>query len=139
MKYLFLIIFTIIITCCESKKNQPSKLSNNRVEENFEIFLNKFSSDSIFQIQRVKFPLLSKTDDRESGQRDQSIIQQKDWIFSNFTKLKTIPKYVISHKKINTNEYHLIFQIEDTGVNVTYVFKNEQGNWFLILINDDSD
>jgi hypothetical protein len=136
MRYSIILLF-MILWGCESKpqtKTIKEKVSN--YIEPFDTFLTKFSSDSTFQNSRIKFPLLSKTDDGEDS--EQNFISQKEWGFSDLTKLKS-PKYILTKEKISDKEYHLTFQIQDTGVHVIYVFNQEHFKWVLSSITDNGD
>lgn len=140
MKFFFsLILFAIILSCNNHSQESSKKIINNNLnkEESFSDFLNHFGKDSVFQNSRIEFPLLSMSED-DSGETEQNLIQQKDWGFSDLSKLQK-PKYIQSIKNINKQEYHLIFQIEDTGVHVVYIFKKQKNKWMLTQITDNSD
>jgi Domain of unknown function (DUF4348) len=132
-----IIILLMFLGGCESKP-QKKAIKENEIDsaESFDTFLTKFSSDSIFQNSRIKFPLLSKIDDGELG--EQNFISQKEWGFSDLTKFKS-PKYNLTKEKINDKEYHLTFQIQDTGVHVIYVFVKENSKWVLTTIIDNGE
>jgi hypothetical protein len=141
MRFSYLLTILIAVTNCSShsQESNQAKITNNLnvKEELFNDFLKKFSKDSVFQNSRIKFPLLSESED-DSGKSEKNFIQQKDWGFSDLTKLRK-PKYIQSVKEITKYEYHLILQVEDTGVYVIYVFKKDKNKWILSQIIDDSN
>lgn len=146
--------FLIILLMCSCKNNSQAKIEISKSSkhttylvtevqiENFQLFLMNFQKDSIFQINRIKFPI--KYYIYESGSyMDESgnvidlnnrevIINENDWKYQNLVEYKKI----IS--KPNDNEYNLELQIEDTGVSVNYIFKLINDKWYLIEIKDES-
>ncbi len=141
MKFLLLATASIFLIGCKTKSNESTtkliKSINVSKEEPFESFIKKFSCDSTFQNNHIKFPILLIAED-DSGESEQSYIEQKDWGFSDLTKLKK-PKYIQTLKKISSLEYLLIFQIEDTGVYIIYTFRKQENGWILIKITDAGD
>ncbi|UTA66525.1 DUF4348 domain-containing protein [Emticicia sp. 21SJ11W-3] len=107
----------------------------NLKEESFDDFFHRFSRDSVYQNSRIKFPLLVIIDDID--EKEQKLITQKDWGFFDIAKLSK-PKYIQTVEKINSQEYHLTIQMEDTGVYVVYVFKREKNSWMLTQMIDSS-
>jgi hypothetical protein len=111
-------------------------------KENFDTFFYQFQQDSVFQINRIEFPI--KYYIYESGsyidnsgnvvdlQNREIIINDNEWKYNSLAEYKKI----IS--KINENEYNVELQIEDTGVSVNYIFKLNNNKWYLIAIRDES-
>ncbi|MDR1631800.1 MAG: hypothetical protein LBR97_02790 [Dysgonamonadaceae bacterium] len=147
--------FLTILLVCSCKNNSQAKIEISNLSkdttslivemqkmEDFQSFLTNFQHDSVFQINRVKFPI--KYYIYESGSyMDNSgnvidlhnrevIINKDDWEYQNFVEYKKI----IS--KTNENEYNLELQIEDTGVSVNYIFKINNNQWYLVEIVDES-
>lgn len=141
MKLLHVTLMSIFLFSCNTKSNESKvklpKYYEIKDEEQFEPFLLKFGRDSIFQINHIKFPILS-INETENNKPIQNYIQQKDWGFFDLSKLKK-PKYIQTLKKISDFEYQVIFQVEDTGVYIIYTFKKNANLWMLTQITDESD
>ncbi|PLK44822.1 DUF4348 domain-containing protein [Emticicia sp. TH156] len=135
---LLLLVFIISMSCNNQSKESANKIVSkgmNLKEESFDDFFHSFSRDSVFQNSRIKFPLLVIIDDID--EKEQKLITQKDWGFFGIAKLSK-PKYIQTVEKINSQEYHLTIQMEDTGVYVVYVFKREKNSWMLTQMIDSS-
>jgi hypothetical protein len=105
--------------------------------ENFDTFFNKFEADSATQLSRIDFPLknIVKSTDGETPDTIKTMLRS-DWKYSNFKHIK----YLITKKIfINKTQMEVLFQIEETGVEVHYYFVNTNGYWRLHSITDDSD
>lgn len=145
-----LIISTFALTlfaCNSTVKNSnqtDTSLSNRKVtsvhnptklkEETFDIFFNKFKVDSVTQKSRIVFPLnnIHKTDEGEMIK----VINKNDWKYTNFLLIK---KLILTKKVLNQEKVSMLLSIEDTGVNVNYIFEKKAGQWWLTSIVDDSD
>lgn len=148
-------IFLLILLTCSCNNNAKSKIEISESskettcltvevneKEDFDVFFSKFQQDSIFQINRIEFPIKyhiyesgSYIDDSENVidlQNREVIINKNEWNYQN------IDEYIKIISKISENEYHIELQIEDTGVSVNYVFKIKNNEWFLVEIVDES-
>jgi|GEM_PF-2459113 len=111
--------------------------------QTFEAFFERFAKDSIFQKNRVKYPLewfyykdvTDKTPTLE-------IVEYGSFNFVDFAKDKEAfnneyDKYEVEiEKKKNHNLYKLLGI--DNGIHVTYKFKLIDGCWYLAEILDES-
>ena len=116
------------------KRNVLNKSSISK--ENFDVFFDKFSNDSLFQHSRIKFPLRNEVYNSDNKEYEISKIDKEKWKFFN---IKGLPaNYII--KLSNKGDYQHVFnvQIIDTGVNVDYIFMALDGKWMLINIIDSS-
>ncbi|QNF32699.1 hypothetical protein HUW51_08135 [Adhaeribacter swui] len=102
-------------------------------ENNFDIFLKKFSDDSTFQYSRIKFPIkvIYSVDDKDSI----TFIDRNKWEYTNYLNLTPSR---IDKENLNNNLINLIYTIEDTGTLVYHFFQKKNGKWELILIEDHS-
>jgi len=105
-------------------------------EENFDIFLNKFQKDSIFQKERIIFPLKCLSYDTENDSFNEMYINKNEWKYIDFSKLPE--NYLKKIIKISDDEINYNIQIEDTGVSVNYIFKIYNSKWYLVKIKDES-
>jgi|SRR3954471_3659958 len=126
----------------DSKENHSTFVEENKKNtdtlgvENFDLFIEKFSNDSEFQVSRINFPLNVETYDIDDESYEKSTIKKSEW---KFFDLKNLDEKKI--RKINRdvdNNYILNIQIMDTGVFVDYIFKSKNNEWILIKIVDKS-
>ncbi|AFD08617.1 DUF4348 domain-containing protein [Solitalea canadensis] len=153
LKRHFILSFSLatMLTSCESNStNTKSQHSNETaiistketVDNNFNDFIEKFSTDSAFQLNRTKFPLKTKWYDIFND-RDSLIYRNRlDFEVMDFRK-KTLASHLdqweqkIVVDKNNTSATIEIRGIEN-GIRVDYLFKKINGAWMLIEINDSS-
>ena len=138
-------LFNLMLDSCSiiQKNTNETKSIKNTVniisfqeEENFNIFLNKFQKDSIFQKERIIFPLKCLSYDTENDSFSEMYINKNEWKYIDFSKLPE--NYLKKIIKISDDEINYNFQIEDTGVSVNYIFKIYNSKWYLVEIKDES-
>ena len=127
----------------EQEEKNAEKQIPKLIDENFEMFLNKFSQDSIFQISRVKFPLKVKEIDLESmAELDESKSEFKEITIlkSDYTKLDfTYPSDALTREldrytqkiKIKNNRSVVEIRGVDNGIYSDFYFEKIGGKWFL--------
>lgn len=153
MKKTFLMpifLFGLLLGSCNNKPKYTTKTNNvkdttnvvvRQEKENFYIFFDQFRRDSVFQNDRIIFPLivlLLKTDVEEFNTElyDERMLNQKEW---GFVDLSELPKnYLERITKLSDDEYNYNIQIDGTGVYVNYIFKIYNNKWFLVKIKDQS-
>lgn len=151
IKYIFLILGALaILASCnrtskevtkskKEKETKPAVVKANKIEkatafEDFESFYTKFHEDSIFQIQRVKFPL--------EGYAIDTSEQSTTWSKNNWiTHKNTVQKIDTSVFTIETNKqsnaYHEKIYIDGGGFSSERVFKRINGKWYLVKFVDE--
>ena len=107
--------------------------------EDFNSFIFEFSTDSVFQISRIHFPLEKITITNDLIDDTSSTIQKSDWkhsyLFINSSSRTQI--YDNFEKKLSdTDERILSFLGIENGLQVYYFFKRLSGKWFLVKIED---
>ncbi len=144
-----LFIAAILIACNDSSINSTSGLKNETktstkedIDGNFNDFIDKFSTDSIFQISRIKFPLKSKWYDLDND-RDSIIYKEKsNFKMMDFRKKKSAIQQDQWEQKIVIGKDHASATIEirgiENGIMVDYLFEKINGVWMLIEIEDSS-
>ncbi|SHM85798.1 DUF4348 domain-containing protein [Flavobacterium saccharophilum] len=127
----------------EQKDKNAAKQNPKVANENFEMFLDKFSQDSIFQISRVKFPLKVKEIDLESMvelDENKSDFKERTILKSDYTKLDfTYPKDALTREldrytqkiKIKNNRAVVEIRGVDNGIYSDFYFEKIDGKWFL--------
>ena len=132
----------LILTDLNGKKVQKFKLSKEQpineikcftrkadIGEDFEVFINKFTTDSLFQLSRVKFPI---TIDGSTS------LTSKTWKFIS-AEYFPVGEYFDTEDlllgefiKMDTNDevvYNLVVPESDNGISIS--FKKIDNNWFL--------
>ncbi|MBY0480205.1 MAG: hypothetical protein K2Q21_02520 [Chitinophagaceae bacterium] len=145
-KFRFIILILLVAVGCSNSSNnekvpvvqaalQSTDASSGSIND-FDVFLEKFNSDSVFQFSCIEFPLkLSSIG--EDGHKV-SLISMEKWVFTklaNNKKLKSKIKKII----INKDQVKIEYSIEDTGVLVNHFFSFKNGHWMLTNIEDQSD
>jgi hypothetical protein len=144
-KLVVIFLIGMLLFSCKEVNNNPNQNQTPKrnainksatLKENFDVFLGKFSTDSLFQHSRIKFPLRNEVYNSDNGDYEISKIDKEKWKFFN---IKALPANYIT-KLSNKSDYRYIFnvQIIDTGVNVDYIFMALDGKWMLINIVDSS-
>lgn len=102
--------------------------SNN---ETLESFIEKFSLDSLFQESRVVFPLKKKYLN-ENLKEVEKLVEAKDWWR---VILESTDDYSMRYYDKENQGFVELKGIEN-GINITYVFELNDGEWFLVEIED---
>lgn len=125
--------------CNENSYAIPIKES---IDSNFNLFIDKFSTDSYFQLSRTKFPLKIKWYDIDNDNdslfyKDKSNFEIIDFRQKNSTGVEDQWEQKIV---LNTNNTLATIEIHgiDNGILVNYFFEKENGAWILIAIEDIS-
>jgi len=97
----------------------------------FQQFLKQFCSDSLFQIQHIQFPLIyvNYYDKLE----ELGCINQNQWQIINFWDNSYNFILTIKFWK-DSNIMSLRIQIDDTGVDLDYIFASKDNTWHLVTI-----
>ena len=132
IKLILTLMSIFILYQCDTgirKRNDPSKASS---FENFDEFYNKFHSDSIFQISRIKFPLAGK---RVDG------FKEIKWTKKRWSMMKTMiydidtTVFRTEYKK-SSKEFEQKIWLENSGFSTEYRFKLINDKWYLVYALD---
>jgi hypothetical protein len=128
-------VVVISITNCKSaniiSSTDPDKTTS---IENFDDFYNRFHTDSLFQMSRIKFPLKGIKVDYE-GEKKWS---GKNWITMK-TKIQDVDTSEFSTEYQKTDKSFMEkFWIEDTGYSSEYRFKLIRKKWYLVYANEQN-
>jgi hypothetical protein len=122
--------FDVVTEAIETSK-QPTK-------ENFNGFINKFIADSLYQLDRIKFPLRSMKADSE----DYGTIKREDWKIIRLFGTENYKAQLYDNFKgelRDTNERLFCWEGVENGINVQYWFRRIEGRWYLTGYFDFSD
>jgi hypothetical protein len=153
VKAIFILVFLVNITNCSPtlKSNSLFITSLDSLQkipsqenESFDTFFKKFSSDSIFQLCRIRFPLSYYVVDIMDNE-EEFILLTKDWLFEDFindhdamkSKYDQFEGIVL---KISNIEYKYVRKGIDNGIKIEYYFELEieDCRWFLVKIINSS-
>jgi len=133
---LFLAAAVVIsMSSCKSVRNNRTKdIYTKSSFENFDEFYNRFHTDSLFQMARIKFPLEGKKTDWEG---------ENKWSEKNWVTLKTriydidTSKFKTDYKKTD-DAFIEIFWLEDSGYSSEYKFNLIRKKWYLVYANEQN-
>ena len=116
----------------------------NETYDDFDRFFERFSKDSIYQKQRIKYPL----NESYIKSLDPTVIHVNkinvnEYRFINFgidkyALQKEYDKYIVKIEKLNSNLVQYYWYGYDNGINITYKFKLIGNCWLLVEILDRS-
>ncbi|MPL94428.1 hypothetical protein SDC9_40581 [bioreactor metagenome] len=108
--------------------------------EDFISFLGEFCKDSIFQTQRINFPLDMTFLDNDYNEVKENW-NQEQWKFSRFyydcDSIAIL--YYDSHRNFKDTDYRiLIINGVENGINAQFTFERIEGKWFMTKYEDYS-
>ena len=137
MKKILLIFILIIFSNCQDQKIEnnfnPQENQVLTVEEDFNAFFEKFKKDSVFQKQRVVFPLKVRIFNIDNLKTEENSLEEKDYEF-----LKIDENEVSVEKKISKDSVKIILKGKDNGIYIETQFLKDKGIWKLESYNDQS-
>ena len=137
MKKILLIFILIIFSNCQDQKIENNfKSQENQeltVEEDFNTFFEKFKKDSVFQKQRVVFPLKVRVFNIDNLKTEENSLEEKNYEF-----LRIDENEVSMEKKISKDSVKIILKGKDNGIYIETQFLKDKGIWKLESYNDQS-
>ena len=123
-----ILLFSILCGCIQS-------YNLNRNEEEYETFIEKFYTDSLFQLSRIKFPLEGFNSDEYNFFEEEVDDSKYFWKKKNWIMLKSIDKNSKIKFKITKNDSIIKEEnyIPDSGFIIEKRFKRTKGKWYLIF------
>ena len=137
MKKILLIFILIIFSNCQDQKIEnnfnPQENQVLTVEEDFNAFFEKFKKDSVFQKQRVVFPLKVRVFNIDNLKTEENSLEEE-----NYELLKIDENEVSIEKKISKDSVKIILKGKDNGIYIETQFLKDKGIWKLESYNDQS-
>jgi hypothetical protein len=126
----------------QSNQQASAGYFNESIDRDFNAFIEQFSIDSAFQLNRIKFPLPIKQYNIENDKDTIVYRQNSTFLKMDFRKKKSGSvhdewKQEIVLDKSGTNARIEIRGIEN-GIVVDYFFEKRNGKWMLVRVNDSS-
>jgi Domain of unknown function (DUF4348) len=144
-----LIIWSLLLASCGTQTNDSTTDKNvesektNLVGENFSDFFAKFKNDSLFQVERVKFPMTLKSWDIDQDKPTNDKLDISNWRHLDFEYMDDYAKREIDAYTQETKMYADSVKIQlrgvDNGIYIDYEFVNVDGKWFLVAEKDYSN
>ena len=140
-----LLIFTIVVACAVKNKDESSSSNPSLQSDNsFDDFFKNFSTDSAYQISRIKFPLkyFSYEDDPDS--LTSTDINIGEWTYINFSNdsLAASRKENAFNVEIDRKDSTIVEYLRkgiDNGISMVYSFEKDGARWYLTKIIDQSN
>ena len=111
--------------------------------EDFDNFFDRFKTDSLFQIERVKFPMTMKSWDIDEDKPSTDKIEIGSWRHLRFEYNDGYAKREIDaytqETKVFADSAKLELRGVDNGILIDYDFIKLNGQWFLVSEKDYSN
>lgn len=157
LKNSFVLLIALSAIACTDKKN-PSENPQTAItdtdsirdidpeaaltaSEDFTTFLDHFSTDSVFQLSRVTFPLTIKQlgDGPEEPELASVSLAQKDYLIMDFAHNPAVAdKTITQNIKINGDTAVVEIRGVETDFYTDFIFVRHNGKWRLKTWNDMS-
>jgi hypothetical protein len=116
-------------------------ISKNNDQEDFNEFFKKFTTDSLFQVERTKFPfrVIWTTEDGETTHET----EKENWTHSTFYYEDSYATRQVDAYTQEIKLYEDSVKLEqrgvDNGIYVDYLFIRDKGKWILFTGKDYSN
>lgn len=148
MKYT-LIAWTILLVSCGTKTHDTAidkdidSVKASLDGEDFHDFFARFKEDSLFQIERVKFPMTIKSWDIDEDKPSTDKIEIGSWRHLKFEYKDEYAKREIDAYTQETKMFADSAKLElrgvDNGILIDFEFTKLNGQWFLVSEKDYSN
>jgi len=130
------LLFGLFLTACSVKKSNVS--DNSDRSESFANFYQKFTTDSLFQLDRVEFPVHGRYMDNELAGTTES--DSITWTRQNWTIIHALKQEDLSDLRISKNISDSLAIITTEGIDFNFTFeqtfKRKNGKWYLTNLTD---
>ncbi|TPD73668.1 DUF4348 domain-containing protein [Flavobacterium microcysteis] len=135
MKYLWLLILVCLTGCGNQNKAQVT------CSEDFDLFFEKFTNDSLFQKKHVDFPIMEYYTDEDFPLDMMETMTDEDTFeiihFDKNAKNGNKPYEINIDKK--TDSVFCYKKGINNDINIKYTFVCKMDSWFLVEITDTTD
>jgi len=125
-------------------KSTVSVSKNQSQIEDFSTFFENFNDDRIFQLKRISFPIYAIVGNPydEGLAPMQEVIEKQDWEYLDLSHDSTYVSrdYDQYLQRVRFTSDSAIVELRgiDNGIYANYYFKQNNGKWFLVGIEDTS-
>ena len=143
---IFLVLITILTSCSHTIKSQPVE-NQEKIENEFYTFFDRFKNDSLFQTNRIDFPLkveiIQETDENGKDIFSNTLINKDQWKYNTFQwdstfMVRELDKYSQRIEIINDSAI-VYWEGIDNGLDIRLIFLKLDNNWFFEKHLDLSD
>ncbi|MGC3945568.1 MAG: DUF4348 domain-containing protein [Chryseolinea sp.] len=153
MKWVLILVGVVSLGCNRSQeivKNEGSSdstfqalvqtTSDSISQSDFKDFFERFSTDSVFQLSRIQFPLEVKLWIEEEKPLEKQLWNRGDWKYSSFYYEGEYASRSIDAYTQKVKSYGDTVKLEirgvDNGIYTDYNFVKVDGDWILVSIRD---
>ena len=139
----------MLLVSCGTKTNDTTtdkdvdSVKTSLNEEDFGDFFDRFKTDSLFQIERVKFPMTTKSWNIDEDKPTTDKIEIVSWRHLRFEYKDEYAKREIDaytqEEKVFADSAKLELRGVDNGILIDYDFIKVNGQWFLVSEKDYSN
>ena len=140
--YAFLVLLCLVCGCtndkksaCDGKQLQSSENREN-TKDSFVDFIEKFSSDSVFQKKHISYPLKVSNISVEDDETNVSFINEKEWLYNNICDTEMGGEEF--NVKINEKKNAVEVRGKECGIIIDFLFKKVDDTWFMYEAVDSS-
>ncbi|OYU80937.1 MAG: hypothetical protein CFE23_06810 [Flavobacterium sp. BFFFF1] len=132
MRYIAL-VFLVLLTGCKN-----SKIENAPKDHGFDVFFEKFASDSVFQKKHFDFPVIAYYSDVDLPfDLKEKSIDEDSYFYTDFTKDKSIYDVSVERKK---DSVIYTRRLRDTyHLPLIYKFAYKNKRWMFVEFSDLTD
>ena len=148
-KYIFILTILFFVSCGTKSTDSLTTdqgadsltISKNNDQEDFNEFFKKFTTDSLFQVERTKFPfrVIWTTEDGETTHET----EKENWTHSTFYYEDSYATRQVDAYTQEIKLYEDSVKLEqrgvDNGIYVDYLFIRDKGKWILFTGKDYSN
>ena len=145
MKIFKLLVVLILLfnSCKENDRIKEDVNTSENIDEDFNIFLEKFNRDSIFQISRINFPLkvIERNDENLLEETEKTIeLKEYEKIDLSYPKDILTREFDRYRQNIKLSDKKATIEIRgvDNGIYINIYFEKEGGKWILTSWTDKS-
>ena len=145
MKIFKLLVVLILLfnSCKENDRIKEVVNTSDNIDEDFNIFLEKFNRDTIFQISRINFPLkvIERNDENLLEETEKTIeLKEYEKIDLSYPKDILTREFDRYRQNIKLSDKKATIEIRgiDNGIYINIYFEKEDGKWILTSWTDKS-
>jgi hypothetical protein len=156
MNKVFILLLFSIFSCGTKPSDTRNELTNDSLpvetsvaelssetNEAFNKFFEKFRNDSLFQIDRVAFPVATWIWETGEEKPEQKTINKEDWRFLDFHYDQSFANREVDAYTQEVKVYGDTVKLEirgvDNGIYTDFEFTRQKGKWYLVTEKDYSN
>lgn len=126
-------IYKSTINYSNDHSGSPELLYDFSNNETFESFVQKFSLDTLFQVNRIEFPL-NTIQLNEDFEEIEIWVEEKDWRRVVFEETEDYSMTAFTNR--DGEEGYVNFKGIENGIAISFTFQLNGGEWYLVKMAD---